>query len=47
MTDAETVQPKGIAMCKRTTVLAFILLVLSGAVLLLDACRTVEKSAAP
>jgi hypothetical protein len=31
-------------MCKRTTVLAFILLVLSGAVLLLDACHATEKS---
>jgi hypothetical protein len=28
-------------MCKRTTVLAFILLVLSGAVLLLGACHTI------
>ena len=28
-------------MCKRTTVLAFMLLVLSGAVLLLNACHSV------
>jgi predicted small secreted protein len=29
-------------MCKRTTMWAFILLVLSGAVLLLGACHTVD-----